>query len=240
MRAWEFTPQEPFKLRLWIAHRTGLTPEQLELVVLNALDSNGWEDFRRMAARNFASLFDESDRSGTDGAGFDQEKAMYSAQPWAMAYVAPRGVGPTAWVGNEKAQTQKLRRFYLLGQTWDGMQVWDLRRAIGALRATPYGKPALWLQGESTMGVNALYASLFDPDIARVDLHEPPPSHQKGPTYLNVLKYLDIPQAAAMAASTSSLRIHTADKAAWKFASETAAKLGRLNSVQLIDAQAAK
>jgi hypothetical protein len=106
-----------------------------KLVVLNALDSNGWEDFRRMAARNFASLFDESDRSGADGAGFDQEKAMYSAQPWAMAYVAPRGVGPTAWAGNEKAQTQKLRRFYLLGQTWDGMQVWDLRRAIGALRA---------------------------------------------------------------------------------------------------------
>jgi hypothetical protein len=46
------------------------------------------------------------------------------------------------------------------------------------------------------MGVNALYASLFEPDIARIDLHEPPTSHQKGPTYLNVLKYLDTPQAA--------------------------------------------
>jgi hypothetical protein len=89
------------------------------------------------------------------------------------------------------------------------------------------------------MGVNALYASLFEPDIARIDLYEPPASHQSGPTYLNVLKYLDTPQAAAMAAASSKLRIHTTDKALWKFTSETAAKLGRGSSVQLIDAQSA-
>ena len=29
LRAWDFTPQEPFTLRLWVAQRADLTPEQL-------------------------------------------------------------------------------------------------------------------------------------------------------------------------------------------------------------------
>jgi len=240
MRAWDFTSQKPFTLRLWMAHRSGITPEQLEMVVLHALDQPRWEEFRRMAAHRFPSLFEGGDRQGADGAGFDREKARYSSHPWAMAYVAPRGVGPTAWNGDDKSQTQMLRRFYLLGQTLEGMQVWDLRRAIAALRATAFAKPALWLQGEAAMGVNALYASLFEPGIARIDLHQPPPSHEKAPTYLNVLKYLDVPEAAAMAATTSELRIETGEKEPWKFPSETVAKLGRASSVQLIDAQPTK
>jgi hypothetical protein len=43
------------------------------------------------------------------------EQKMFDNSKWAMAYVCPRGVGPTAWIGSEKQQTQRLRRFYLLG-----------------------------------------------------------------------------------------------------------------------------
>src|SRR5215217_1890789 len=124
---------------------------------------------------------------------------MYSSQPCAMASVAPRGIAPPAWPGNAKSQIQRLRRYYLLGQTEEGMQAWDIRRAIATVRSTNFAKPALWLQGEGTMGVNAMYVSLFEPNIARLDLHEPPASHSAGPTYFNVLKYFDTPQAAAMA-----------------------------------------
>ena len=217
MHAWDFTPQPPFTLRLWLAHRTGLTPDQIELVVLNALDADGWQQFSRMAAKHFPALFPESARTDADGSGFDDEKKMYAAHPWAMAYVAPRGVGLTAWGGSAKAQTQRLRRFYLLGQTLDGMQVWDLRRSIEALRSTGFGKPALWLQGNRAMGVNALYASLFESNITRVDLHDPPASHTTAPIYLNVLKTLDIPQAVAMATAKTKVRIYSADSNAWLF-----------------------
>jgi hypothetical protein len=85
------------------------------------------------------------------------------------------------------------------------------------------------------MGVNALYASLFESNIARIDLHKPPVSHQAGPTLLNVLKYLDVPQAAAMAATTSKVRIYTSEKQPWKYVSDTASKIGRDGSVQLVD-----
>ena len=67
------------------------------------------------------------------------------------------------------------------------------------------------------MGVNALYASLFEPGISGLDLHRMPSSHAEGPDYLNVLKILDIPQAAAMAASRCSLRLGTSQTEGWEF-----------------------
>jgi hypothetical protein len=97
------------------------------------------------------------------------------------------------------------------------MQVWDLRRAIEAVRTAGFGKPALWLQGNNAMGVNALYASLFESNIARLDLHDPPTSHTAGPTYLNVLKTLDIPQAVALATARTKVRIYSSDSNAWTF-----------------------
>lgn len=233
MHAWDFTPQSPFTLRLWIAHRTGLTPDQTELVVLNALDADGWQQFSRMAAGLFPTLFPKAAQAGADGNGFADEKKRYVARPWAMAYVAPRGVGPTAWSGPPKAQTQRLRRFYLLGQTLDSMQVWDLRRAIEAVRTAGFGKPALWLQGNNAMGVNALYASLFESNIALLDLHDPPSSHTAGPTYLNVLKTLDIPQAVALATARTKVRVYSSDPSAWKFPSSVAQSFGTKGSFEV-------
>ena len=226
LEAWDFTAQAPYNLRLWIARDAQKPAANLDLVVLNVLDAKGWGDFARMMAVHYPSLFSEGDRKESDGTGFEEEKKMFTSQPWAMAYIAPRGVGPTAWTGSEKQQTHRLRRFYLLGQTLDGMQVWDIRRAIAALRTTDYAKPALWLQAQGNMSVNALYASLFEEKIARLDLHEPPASHLTGPAYLNVLKILDIPQAAALAAAHSQVRIYTKDQEPWKFPADTARNLG--------------
>lgn len=240
MRAFDFTPQEPFTLRLWIAHKTGATPDELKLIVLNVLDEAGWGDFTRMMGGHFAPLFPEAVRKDADGSGFAEEKKMFDTQPWAMAYVAPRGVGPTSWSGSDKQQTHRLRRFYLVGETLDGMQVWDIRRAIAALRATGFAKPALWLQSQNAMSVNMLYASLFEADVARLDLHNPPSSHAAAPSYLNVLKYLDAPQAAAMAASHSKLRIYTTEKGAWKYTSEVAEKLGWDKAFELRQPMAAE
>ena len=48
------------------------------------------------------------------------------------------------------------------------------------------------------MSVVALYASLFEPNISEVVLQHPPMTHQNGPQLLNVLKVMDIPQAAAI------------------------------------------
>ena len=233
LHAWDFTPKAPWTLRLYIAHHASVKPEELELVALNVLDENAWQDFRHMMAGHFAKLFLPAERAGADGHGFADEKKMFDGSKWAMAYVCPRGIGPTAWTGSDKQQTQRLRRFYLLGQTLDSMQVWDIRRAIAALRATPYGKPPLWLQSQHTMAGNTLYASLFEDGIARLDLHRLPASHENGPTYLNVLKFLDLPQAATIATERTRVRIYTPDKSAWSFPAQVAGKLGWKKAFEL-------
>ena len=146
--------------------------------------------------------------------------------PWQMAYLAPRGIGPSALPENERDRIQIRRRYYLLGQSQDGMRVWDVRRAIQALHKQAGGEErSLWLQGQSNMAGVALYASLFEPNIKRLDLHDLPTSHKKGPTFLNVLRHLDMPHAAAMAAERSQLVLYDTEAKQWDFSTSTAAAL---------------
>jgi len=116
----------------------------------------------------------------------------------AIAFFAPRGIGDD-WTGGEKKLTLIRRHFMLLGQTLDGMRVWDIRRAVRALRSLPeFKKAVLHLAAAGNMGVNALYAGLFEPGLERLELVDLPASHSEGPDFLNVLKVLDLPQAIAL------------------------------------------
>lgn len=143
------------------------------------------------------------------------------------AFFAPRGLGLDAWSGDERKQVQIRRRFMLLGQTLDGMRVWDVRRAVQALNhiAAIEGLPvALTARGD--MAGIALYASLFEPSVERLDLSELPSTHRDGPTFLNVLRYLDVPQAVAMAAERAPVVLHQADASPWAFPQSVVNNLG--------------
>ncbi len=199
MRAWDFTPQEPFRLRLWLAHRAGLTPEQIERVTLRVLDAESWRTFTGFAA-HFPTLLGGAEMPPRDAAAFAAERQALAAQPIAVACVAPRGIGWPEWGGTEKQQTHRLRRFHLLGQTLEGMQVWDIRRAIEVLRGVGFDRVLLTLEAQRTMGVNTLYAALFERGISAINTQAIPASHKDGPTYLNVLKYLDVPEALELGA----------------------------------------
>jgi hypothetical protein len=65
-----------------------------------------------------------------------------------------------------------------------------------------------------------LYASLFVPGIARLDLAGMPASHRDGPIYLNVLRHLDLPQAMAMAAERSEVSLATSSPTQWDYATQ--------------------
>jgi hypothetical protein len=136
-------------------------------------------------------------------------------------------VGPTAWDPAEKKQTQVRRRFYLLGQTLEGMQVWDVRRAIQAVRqiAGAGGVP-LGLEAHRRMAGAGLYASLFEADLAGLELHDLPRSHRDGPILLNIQRFLDLPQAVAMAAARTPLTLHAQDAGDWEYPQSVAKSLG--------------
>jgi hypothetical protein len=225
--AWDFTSQHDIGLRLYLAHRAGLPPADLELVVLNALDSEGWTKFLATYQPAFSEELKGVALPGANVEEYESAKKMFAAQKWGMAYVAPRGVGPTAWNPAPKKQTQIRRRFQLLGQTLDGMQVWDIRRAAQSLRAIEgFSKVPLWMQGERGMSGLVLYASLFEPDVARLDLWDLPTSHRKGPDFLNVLRVLDMPQAVALATERSKVRIYQAKPEGWEHPQAVAKGLG--------------
>jgi len=144
-----------------------------------------------------------------------------------MAYVAPRGVGLTRWSGDDKKQIQIRRRFYLLGQTLEGMQTWDIRRAMQAVRTVDgLQSTPLWLQAKGPFAALSVYASLFEPPVKRLDLHALPLSHRDGPALLNVLRFLDVPQAIAMAAERCQVVIYRDDDAGLEYPFATAKVLG--------------
>lgn len=222
---YEFTSQGPYRLPLYIAHRTGL--EKFDLVVLNVLDKEGWEDFRLSYSPGFAEQVGEIDTDKNRANTFyKQLQGMFKSFAWAMAYVPPRGIGPTAWDDKERNVTQIRRRFMLLGQTLDGMRVFDATRAAAALRETPNMKSTqLWMQGDRQMAGVTLYAALFTPNVHRIDLNKLPLTHDDGPTFLNVRRVLDVPQAVALAAEKIQVRLYQDDKPGWEYPQEVLKRL---------------
>jgi hypothetical protein len=86
----------------------------------------------------------------------------------------------------------------------------------------------LWLQGKGDMAGIALYAALFEPDVARLDLWYPPASHREGPIFLNVRRFFDTPQAIALA-FPRTIRLYVKDDAEakdWSWPLELQKSLG--------------
>jgi hypothetical protein len=153
---------------------------------------------------------DDKNKPEPNASGLAEWKRQLEFGRATLAFVAPRGVGLTAWTGDEKKRTQIRRRFMLLGQTLDGMRVWDIRRAIKTVHWVREKKTVpFWfeLHASGGMGVNALSAALFEPGVRRLELTQLPKSHRDGPDYLNVLKLLDIPQALELAADRAEVKV---------------------------------
>ncbi len=225
LEAWDFTSQEAIRLRLYAVYRADL--DKPESVLLNVLDDQAWQEFLAAMRPAFEAEFQGELLPPADEASFQQLAETLRNSGQVRVYLAPRGVGPTAWDQSEKKQTQHQRRFYLLGQTLDGMRVWDVRRAVQALRSVESVRSVpLSLHSCRTAAGVTLYAALFEPDIRRLDLHDLPRTHRDGPYLLNVQRYLDLPQAVAMAAENTDVVIHQADTAGWDYPAAVVKQLG--------------
>lgn len=147
-----------------------------------------------------------------------------------VAFVIPRATGSGAWP-DERVEVQDRRRFALLGQTLDGMRVWDVRRGLEALsspeawedRDTP---PRFELIGTGDAAVVALWAAVFEPErVEGVTLHRPPATVEDGPAFLNLARVLDLPQALLLA-TPRRVVVLTEDPGAFSWAAEAADAIG--------------
>ncbi len=181
-RVYELETQPGIKLPLYLLLPESGAPGK---VVLTIIDQESWT--------NSPAAFLWRPVPGNEAA--DSPPGQLGEGRAALAFLVPRGVRPAERPSGAKATAQMRRRYMLLGQTLDGMRLWDIRCAIRALTAAPeFRDLPLSLVAGRTMGVNAAYAALFEPVVQKVSLTECPKSHREGPDYLNVLKTWDLPE----------------------------------------------
>jgi dienelactone hydrolase len=209
LNVYTFESQPLVEGRLYVLHLPKFKrPEQ---VVLEVLDAEGWTNFAaRMPwpVEGGANTLSEAEMKSR----LENLRRELEAGKTVVAYFAPRGIGPTAWTTAGKKDSQVRRRFMLLGQTLDGMRVWDIRRAAQAVRTVPgLDKASVTVRAQGPMGVNALYAALFEPAIARLQLSALPQSHAEGPDYLGVMRITDILQTLETAKERVQVKLQNAD-----------------------------
>ncbi len=204
---YEVQSEHDVTLPIYLIRKAGAKPRH---VFIRIADSSFSGEGSGSAAPEIAGAF------GSVGAESNLASKV-KKQNTAYAVFVPRDIGPT-WRSSDMNDIQLRRRFMLLGQTLDGMRVWDISRAIEALHSLKeIARAPLSVEASGNMGVNALYASLFVPGINALDLQHIPAHQVDGPDYLNVLKILDVPQAAAMAAERCPLRLQSDDTNGWEY-----------------------
>jgi dienelactone hydrolase len=129
-----------------------------------------------------------------------------------VVLIAPRGVGPTEWTHRSPPNYVE-RAHALLGRTVDDGRVSDIAATLRWLSGGSDSKPRWKIIGSGEAGVLAAYAALLEPSAAEVIAINPPRSHRDGPTFLGVLRVLDIPTAFGLLAPTPLTLIDAGDPA---------------------------
>jgi dienelactone hydrolase len=115
------------------------------------------------------------------------------------AVLYPRGVGETGW--SRTLYRDVMRNAMHTGRTVDSMRLDDVLGAVAMLEADPGVDAArITVMGKGTAAGLALYAAILNENIEQVVLFQPPSTHVEGPFFLGVLRYTDLPEAAALVA----------------------------------------
>ena len=135
--------------------------------------------------------------------------------------------GDVGRINQNDTETNNQRRYQLAGRSMDVAAV-----------LTVADKKWVPLQLPDPPGqVITLYARLLSSQPARgpLLLHLPTTTHRQGPHFPGILKYLDIPQAVAMAAEKTKVRI-TGRREDWTWALQTAEKMGFARNLEIVPA----
>ena len=222
-----FDSQKHVPLKLFIVVPEQTPEKGIGQVTLNVLNQEEWETFTQVLAPVFPESFSQKSNGKISPALYQKLRQRVIDQKTAVAYFAPRGIGLSSWNPEKRKQVQIKRRFYLLGQSLEGMQIWDIRRAIHELKAQPnLTKASLALNASGNAAALCLYASLFENGVNELDLQALPASHHDGPALLNVLRFMDLPQALSMAASRRPITVSHVKAEDWKYPVKVSQQLG--------------
>jgi dienelactone hydrolase len=184
LREYEFTSQTQVPLRVFVLGHEREVPTRVELRVL---DESGWRDWLAAGRFEFGQALSRHTFSEMAASG---ARLPLLAPGSAVVWFCPRGVGPDRWEGDARKQVQIRRRFQLLGQTVDGMRVWDVRRALSVVRGLAPGATVA-VQARGVMASHVLHAAVFEEDSLELNLEGLPETYRQGPDYLNAGRITD-------------------------------------------------
>ncbi len=218
LQAYDFDSQPNIRLRLYCLEE--ISDDSPIGATIRVMDEPTWSEALAGLRVGFPDAFVGEELPAADPRAWNSEVV-----PWQglhvntrTVYCCPRGVGLSRWNGDPIVRRHIERRFVLLGQTLDSMRVYDIRRAIQAAQALPKNQrftAGCGLSGTGVMGINALYAAMFEPGIDSLELNDVPATHDKGPYYLNVRRIWDIPEAIGTVSDNAAVR-GDGDPAAFK------------------------
>lgn len=211
----EFTSQEPFRLRAYIARPKNARLKGLHLEVINHYQ---WDRQLAIARAGFAPAFVEEFRiAGVETDEPVPARVQQEFKRWVQymkergsAYVTftARGVGNTVAKKEKRHRVQNRRRFMLIGQTLPAMRTYDILRAIDVLRSqAEFKKLPLHIWGDGPMANNAILASLFARDVKQLHLSNLETDDKKAPDYLNLSRVISWPDLITLAKQRTDVQI---------------------------------
>lgn len=238
LSAYDFESEPHAPLRLYIARAAG-AEDPMSRIELRLLDDAAWGTFLAAAQTAFADDL-SAELAMYPGIEPDAETAeamrdVLRAENVAYVVLAPRGVGPAAWSDGGRDAVHLRRNFPILGQTLDGQRVFDVLRTLALIRQHPGARQVpLHVHADADAAGVALYAAALDGDIDALVLGELPASHHEdhAPELLHVLRFMDMPQALALALEHSDVTLLDADPDAWHHARRVAELLDRADALR--------
>ncbi len=126
--------------------------------------------------------------------------------------ISPRGCGESlAWTKKNPPNYVE-RAHALIGRTVDAGRVYDIQAVARWLHEAEGNELTIGVAGRGQAGILGAYAALFESSISEVMILDPPASHLSGPTLLNVLRVLDIPDALGLLAPRHLMLINADGK----------------------------
>jgi len=129
----------------------------------------------------------------------------------AWTVLTPSGAGEGSLSADKQYEAHARRRFMQLGGTLAGMQVWEVRRAVQALRAMPETRDvAIHLHASTGMTEVACFATLFETGINTLHLEIKPRSDKDAPDFLNWARIITPKQLLQLAQEKCTVMINAA------------------------------
>lgn len=185
LKVYKFDVEPDYELSLYAMFPEGVKPKRFVLKVFGEAESKDWFNiFRTNSLRPTGAL-------GPLEALEKIKDEMKKEQEF-RAVVEPRGIGFSKWSeANSTDEIHARRRFALLGQTLDGQRVWDIRRAVQALKSIPEFKTGdITLTGSGQSASLACFAAIYEKDVKSLELTSPVIDFRSGPVYLNIEKVI--------------------------------------------------